>query len=432
MIRFKLPLTMKTKLAIQTGFMMMIFQFIGSSAFSQFPDKMSYQAVIRNHAGELVTDHSVGIRIQIKQGNQFGGAVYVETHEAETDANGLVSLEIGGGTIVLGSFGSIDWANGPYFLQTETDPEGGTNYSISGVSPLLSVPFAQYAKHVAGFSGSYNELTDKPDFSKMDKDSTDNVTLTGNQTISGIKRFSGTISAGDSPITNVGEPHYATDAANKAYVDEVMSQLNTLKNTVIAGGIATDMEGNRYNTVSIGLQVWMAENLKTTHYRNGDSIPNIIKGSLWCSLSSGAWCNYENISRFGETYGKMYNFFAVTDLRGLCPSGWHVPSINEWIQMVDYLGGEDVAGGKLKEAGFEHWLTPNEGATNESGFTALPGGRRDCESVYIGYLGTWWSATQEDQYNARGFTIQQGSAGAMKDNGMKQEGSYVRCVKDPE
>jgi uncharacterized protein (TIGR02145 family) len=421
---------MKTKLAIQTGFMLMIFLFIASSAFSQFPDKMSYQAVIRNFAGELVTDHRVSIRIQIKQGNQFGGAVYVETHEAETDANGLVSLEIGGGTIVLGSFGSIDWANGTFFLQSETDPEGGTDYSILRVSQLLSVPFAQYAKHVAGFNGSYNELTDRPDFSKMDMDSTDNVTLTGNQTITGNKKFSGSISAGDSPITNVGEPQYATDAANKAYVDELKSQLNTLKNTVIAGGIVTDIDGNHYNTVSIGQQVWMAENLKTKHYRNGDSIPIVINGHQWCYLSTGACCDYENIPRFVETFGKMYNFFAVADLRGLCPSGWHVPSMTEWLQMVEYVGGEDVAGGKLKEAGIEHWLTPNKGATNESGFTALPGGRRDCESIYMGHIGTWWSSTQSDQLNGRGYTIQYGSEKAMEDSGMKQEGMYIRCVKD--
>ncbi len=408
----------------------MAFQFIGSSVFSQFPDKMSYQAVIRNHAGELVTDHSVGIRIQIKQGNQFGGAVYVETHEPVTDANGLVSLEIGGGAIVMGSFGSIDWANGPYFLQTETDPEGGTNYSISGVSQLLSVPFAQYAKHVAGFSGSYNELTDRPDFSKMDIDSTDNVTLTGNQTISGNKKFTGAVSAGDRPITNVGEPQYPTDAANKAYVDELVSQLNTLRNTIIAGGVVTDIDGNHYNTVSIGSQVWMAENLKTTHYNNGDSIPDIKDDRQWCSLSSGACCDYKNVPGYVKTYGKIYNFFAVNDLRGLCPTGWHVPALTEWLDLVNYLGGKEIAGGKMKEPGFEHWLTPNEGATNESGFTALAGGRRDCEFLYMGFEGQWWSSSQSDQYNARCFTILYGSSKGLEDNGMKQTGEYVRCVKN--
>jgi len=329
MIQFIFPFPMKMKYPFQIWYLMIACLFIGSSAFSQFPDKMSYQAVIRNYAGELVNDHSVGIRIQIKQGNQFGGAVYVETHEAVTDANGLVSLEIGGGTIILGSFAAIDWASGPYFLQTETDPEGGSNYSINGVSQLLSVPFAQYAKNVAGFSGSYNQLTDKPDFSKVDKDSTDNVTLTGNQTISGNKKFTGAVSAGDRPITNVGEPQYPTDAANKAYVDELVSQLNTLRNTVVAGGVVTDIDGNHYNTVSIGSQVWMAENLKTTHYSNGDSIPNIMDDRQWCSISSGACCDYKNVPGYVKTYGKIYNFFAVTDLRGLCPAGWHVPSLLE-------------------------------------------------------------------------------------------------------
>jgi uncharacterized protein (TIGR02145 family) len=264
----------------------------------------------------------------------------------------------------------------------------------------------------------------------MDKDSTDNVTLTGTQTISGNKRFTGSISAGDRPITNLGEPVYPTDAANKAYVDELMAQFNTLRNTVIAGGIVTDIDGNHYNTVSIGTQVWMAENLKTTRYRNGDSIPNIIDNHQWCNLTSGACCDYKNIPAYVVRYGKMYNFFAVADLRGLCPAGWHVPSLPEWLQMMEFLGGRDVAGGKMKEASLEHWLAPNEGATNESGFTALPGGRRDCESLYMKSEGQWWSSTASDLYNARCFTLWYGSSKGMEDNGMKQTGEYIRCVRD--
>ena len=148
---------------------------------------------------------------------------------------------------------------------------------------MLSVPYALHAKTLDGFNGSYSELTGKPDYSKWDKDSTDNVNLTGNQTISGNKKFIGTMSAGDRPITNVGTPQNQTDAANKAYVDELMAQLNTLRNTVNAGGIARDIDGNHYNTVSIGSQVWMAENLKTMHYSNGESIPQIIDNQVWCS-----------------------------------------------------------------------------------------------------------------------------------------------------
>ncbi len=218
--------------------LILAFQEMNLQALAQFPDKMSYQAVIRNSSGELVTDRPVGIRIQIKQGTEFGAAAYVEKHTVMSNANGLVTLEIGGGEAVLGTFDTIDWSDGPYFLQTEVDPEGGTQYSIDGVSQLLSVPYALHAKTLDGFNGSYSELTGKPDYSKWDKDSTDNVNLTGNQTISGNKKFIGTMSAEDRPITNVGTPQNQTDAANKAYVDELMAQLNTLRNTVNAGGIA--------------------------------------------------------------------------------------------------------------------------------------------------------------------------------------------------
>lgn len=117
-----------------------------ASVFAQAPQKMSYQAVVRNGSGVLVASSNVGIRIQILQGSQFGAAVYVETHTATTNANGLASLEIGGGTPVTGSFVAIDWSAGPYFIKTETDPTGGTSYTIAGTSQLLSVPYALYAK----------------------------------------------------------------------------------------------------------------------------------------------------------------------------------------------------------------------------------------------------------------------------------------------
>ena len=117
---------------------------INTSIFAQAPQKMSYQAVIRNTSGSLVSSSSVGMKISILQGTLAGTVVYAETQLVSTNANGLVSLEIGSGTVVLGSFATIDWANGPYFIKTETDPTGGTNYTISGTSELLSVPYALY------------------------------------------------------------------------------------------------------------------------------------------------------------------------------------------------------------------------------------------------------------------------------------------------
>lgn len=139
--------------------------------------------------------------------------------------------------------------------------------------------------------------------------------------------------------------------------------------------IFTDARDDKvYKIVKIGNQVWMAENLNTSHYLNGDSIPQVQDKAEWVALTTGAWCYYQNDAENGKTYGKLYNWYAVNDPRGLAPEGWHIPTDAEWIALIDYLGGTNVAGGKMKQIGTVHWISPNLGATNESGFSALPGG----------------------------------------------------------
>jgi len=150
----------------------------------------------------------------------------------------------------------------------------------------------------------------------------------------------------------------------------------------------TDIDGNVYHIVTIGTQVWMVENLKTTKFRDGSSIPNVTDAEEWVGhgeLHSGAYCNYDNTAANSNTYGSLYNWYAVVDERNICPTGWHIPSEAEWATLIAYLGGQDVAGGKMKEAGTAHWSTPNTGASNSSGFTALPGGSRQIIS------GTRWA-----------------------------------------
>ena len=143
--------------------LMAIFLLCEVSLFAQAPEKFNYQAVVRNASNALVTDEPVGVRVSILQGNADGNAVYVETHTASTNANGLLTLEIGGGTVQQGSFAGINWANGPFFLKTETDPAGGSNYTVTSTQQLLSVPYALYSKEAGnGFSGDYNDLTNKP------------------------------------------------------------------------------------------------------------------------------------------------------------------------------------------------------------------------------------------------------------------------------
>jgi uncharacterized protein (TIGR02145 family) len=149
-------------------------------------------------------------------------------------------------------------------------------------------------------------------------------------------------------------------------------------------------------TVKIGNQSWATTNLDVSTYRNGDEIPQVEDVEAWAKLTKGAWCYYDNKSANGPIYGKLYNLYAVTDKRGLAPKGFHIPTDAEWTILTDYLGGKDAAGGKMKEAGTSHWLSPNTGATNSSGFKALPGGYRYSGGTFgfFGNYGLWWSNTQ--------------------------------------
>ena len=168
-------------------------------------------------------------------------------------------------------------------------------------------------------------------------------------------------------------------------------------------GTVTDIDGNVYKTIVIGNQTWMAENLRVTHYQNGDTIPNVTDNTTWKDLSTDAYCNYNNTTDLDTiaTYGRLYNWYAVNDTRGLAPKGWHVPDINDWLILIDYLGGDTIASKHLKEAGDLHWVRFNE-ADNSSGFTALPGGRRylSKSSSKISLYGDWWVSTEYNSSSA--------------------------------
>src|SRR5690554_5475820 len=199
--------------------------------------------------------------------------------------------------------------------------------------------------------------------------------------------------------TVVGQYNVNTEVDSVIFYKPTLEGNNTnngdiVFNPNITYGSITDIDGNTYKTVTIGTQTWMAENLKVTKYNDGIAIPNVTDNTAWRELATGALCDYANTPSNSETYGKLYNWHAVNTGK-LCPTGWHVPSDAEWTELTDYLGGTSVAGGKLKETGTTHWAR-NTGATNETGFTALPGGGRDDSGTFygIGGDGFWWSATE--------------------------------------
>jgi uncharacterized protein (TIGR02145 family) len=192
----------------------------------------------------------------------------------------------------------------------------------------------------------------------------------------------------------------------------------------------TDIDGNAYKTVTIGKQVWTAENLNVTKYQNGDPIPQCTDLSEWAKLKTGAWCYYKFDSENGKVYGKLYNWYAVADPRGLAPKGWHVPSKQEWSDMIDALGGDAVVGGKLKATTL--WADPNTEATNESGFTALPGGSLGFENTF-GYqkmAGMFWTSTEITATTAAQFYLVYEDAVVFRVDNNKKSGLSVRCVKD--
>ncbi|MCX6239242.1 MAG: fibrobacter succinogenes major paralogous domain-containing protein [Bacteroidia bacterium] len=189
-----------------------------------------------------------------------------------------------------------------------------------------------------------------------------------------------------------------------------------------------DIDGNVYNTVTIGTQVWMDENLKVTKYTDGVAIPLVTDNRTW---SKPGYCWYENDeATYKNTYGALYNWHAVNTGK-LCPTGWHVPSDAEWTTLTDFLGGKDVAGGKLKS--ITGWKSPNIVATNESGFTALPGGYRYflySSFKSIGNEGYWWSSTEHATFKAfyRKARNYYNDLGSYYEN--EANGFSVRCIMD--
>ena len=185
--------------------------------------------------------------------------------------------------------------------------------------------------------------------------------------------------------------------------------------------------------ITIGTQKWMDKNLEVATYRNGDIIPQVTDPTIWAALKTGAWCFYNNDAAKGAKYGKLYNWYAVIDSRGLAPKGWHIPSDAEWTTLSTLLGGEEVAGGKLKEVGTnKNWRSPNTNATNESGFTALPGGYRFHDGPFNGVvsIGLWWSATEFNSSYAWLRYLEYSVEYFPSWTYEKNYGFSVRCLKD--
>jgi uncharacterized protein (TIGR02145 family) len=249
---------------------------------------------------------------------------------------------------------------------------------------------------------------------------TPNPTIIGSKTIdgTGTGSFTSNLSA-LLPNTVYYIRAYATNSTNTYYGNEI--NFKTLD--------------PNFPALTIGSQIWTTKNLDLTTYRNGDIIPQVTDKSTWSSLTTGAWCWYNNDSAtYATTYGKLYNWYAVTDPRGLAPLGWHVPTNAEWTTLSTALGGDAIAGNAMKEAGETHWLNPNTGATNSSGFTGLPGGYLPSVGAgtfsKIGISGTWWTSTNNGPNTTTIMMLTNNVSSLTTWSNWKSYGCSVRCVRD--
>jgi len=371
------------------------------------PEGFNYSGVARTDGGLPLASTTIGVQFSILKGSVSGILVYQENHVVDTDDNGVFNLVIGFGAAVSGSMSSIDWPTDNYFIQVGLDANGGTAFQTMGTSQLLSVPYAMFAKNSGNVNGVTNQNL--------------SVSLTGDTLY--ISNGNWVIIPGISNVNNGTSISYSSPGAG-----------------------VTDISGNTYQTVIIGNQEWMAENLRTTAFANGDPVPFIADSALWASLGTNpGYCWYDNQSSYEVPYGKMYNWYAVDDGRNLCPVGWHVPSVNDCAQLISFLDpqtpfspGSEFAGGLMKSTGTVQqqngvWQHPNSEATNSSGFSVVPAGYRRQNSSFSN-LGTTtyiWTATDNaDPNRSQCYRLQHDSGWINFPNVDKTYGIAVRCVKD--
>jgi uncharacterized protein (TIGR02145 family) len=254
-----------------------------------------------------------------------------------------------------------------------------------------------------------------------------NPTLTGSKTSdgTGVGNFTSNLT-GLIPTTTYYVRAYITTSAGIAYGNEVTFKTDREIPTTI-----TDADGNVYNTITIGTQTWLKENLKTTKYNDGSSIGFPSSNSAWQANTTGAGAWYNNDVTNKDVYGALYNWYAIAH-GNLAPVGWHVATDAEYATVIDNLGGGSLAGGKLKEGGTNHWTAPNTGANNSSGFTGLPGGVRNLDGSYanLGINGFFWTATQFSALDGWSQYIYYGSAIVYRNSYNKNLGYSIRCILD--
>lgn len=381
------------------------------SMVSQAPALIPYQAIARDTNGQPIVNTTFIVRFTLHEHTASGASVWQELQSVSTSELGLFTAQMGSSV----SLNSVNWASGAKFMQVEIDL--GNGFVDMGTQQLLSVPYAMYAaasgstmpnQGVNGFLG---------------------VSYYGDTLRFENGRFA--IIPGISEVNVIGLSS-SCGAVNVLNPERIYSSL-------------TDQEGNNYKTIVIGSQEWMAENLNTSIYRNGDAIATDLSNADWSDMGiseQGAWAYYNNDPSFSCPYGKLYNWYACADPRGLCPTGWHVPSDEDWNVLIDFLdpiasGGSNysnVAGNSMKSRGTQYWTFPISSASNSSGLSCLPGSYRlsNGESdPWVNFNGYWWSSTTTSVPNEAWCRVLAGTAAnAIRLALDPRSGLSIRCLRD--
>jgi uncharacterized protein (TIGR02145 family) len=397
---------------------------------AQAPQGFNYQATVRNSAGDLIINTNVYFKFNVIQGSDTSVPIFTETHYVPTDDLGQVNLVIGQGTANTGAFSALDWSLGSYYLGIELDT--GNGYLAMGTTQLLSVPYALYAEN----SGNATSAT--PNLEAV---------LAENN------------SANNQQIKDLQDPTEAQDATTKAYIDALIanlqSQIDDLDTDNSAGSI-TDQDGNTYDYLTYGDQVWTVENAEMVTYRDGTPIPQQSFDTDWSNLTTGAWCYYNN----DEKKPRLYNWYAVMGIydsasfsdatlrKEFAPEGWHVPSDAEWTTLENHLiaNGYNYDGTPTENkiakamASTTGWISDtgtggpgnDQSLNNDSGFNAFPEGYRYNNGSFYneGNGAIFWSSTENNSNVAWYRNLASNNSNLYRYYIFKQYGFSVRFVRD--